>query len=123
MHSKFCSRTALCALLFAAIAPAQNITGRISGTVTDSTGATIQGAVITVTATDTKLKRTVVSDDKGYYLVAGLSVGTFDVEAEAPGFRKAASKGFDLTDAGRITANFKLILGAVTESVVVNEVV
>ena len=122
MHSKFCSRTALCALLFAAIAPAQNITGRISGTVTDSTGATIQGTVITVTATDTKLKRTVVSDDKGYYLVAGLSVGTFDVEAEAPGFRKAASKGFDLTDAGRITANFKLILGAVTESVVVNEV-
>jgi hypothetical protein len=101
---------------------AQSISGRISGVVTDSSGAAIPGAQISVINQGTQVKWSTTSDNNGLYLVTNLPVGTYNVEVEAGGFRKAQQSGYDLTDAGRITADFKLKVGTVTETVLVTAV-
>jgi len=54
----------------------QTISGRINGTVTDSSGAVIPGATVTITNTATNAPRTAVTDDSGFYTVTSLPVGT-----------------------------------------------
>ena len=92
---------------------AQTIPGRISGTVTDSSGASVAGAHITITNDATALKWKALTDNGGFYLVTNLPVGTYNVDVEASGFRKAEKQGYDLVDDGRITADFALQLGSV----------
>src|SRR5215467_6208469 len=65
---------------------AQGYTGRILGTVTDSTGASLKGATITVTDVARGVSRTLTTDDAGAYAVPNLSPGTYNVKAEAKGF-------------------------------------
>ncbi len=114
----------LAALLFLLVPAlfAQNYNGRISGTVADSTGAVIPGATVVITNTGTNLSWKATTDSSGFYQVVNLPPGVYNVEAEASGFRKALKSGYDMPDAGRITADFRLEVGAVTESVVVSEV-
>jgi hypothetical protein len=52
---------------------AQN-TAQISGTVKDQTGAVLPGAEVTMTQTETGLKRTAVTDETGSYVLSSLSV-------------------------------------------------
>ena len=54
---------------------AQDIFGRISGTVIDPTGAVVANAKITVTNEETKLRRSTTADDKGFYVIPELPVG------------------------------------------------
>jgi len=103
-------------------ASAQTNPGRISGNITDSSGASVAGARITITNEATKLKWKAASDNGGFYLVTNLPVGTYDVDVEASGFRKAEKQGYDLVDDGRITADFALQVGSLTESVQVTAV-
>src|SRR5262249_36882115 len=51
-----------------------------------------------------------------------LPVGTYNVEASAAGFHTVRHDGFELPDNGRITADFKLELGGVSQTVTVTEV-
>jgi hypothetical protein len=53
---------------------AQQITGSIRGTVTDSTGAVVQGATVTVKQSETELSRTAVTNRGGNYVVLELPV-------------------------------------------------
>jgi hypothetical protein len=116
------------ALLFAALlstsavesAAAQDIFGRISGTVTDSTGAVIPSAKITITNEETKLIRTVTVDDKGYYVAPELPVGSYSVTAEHQGFKTTTKAGNDLIAGARMTVDLTLQIGAVTETVEVH---
>src|SRR5262249_9403648 len=101
---------------------AQNNKGRISGTVLDHSGAVIPGASVIVTDRATKLALNATTDNNGFYVVTNLAVGIFDVSIEAAGFRKAGRTGYDLVDAGRITADFRLEVGSVSETIVVTEV-
>ena len=106
-----------------ATAFAQMNTGRISGTVTDSSGAVVPGAAVSVVNQDTHLVSKATTDNSGSYLVVNLPVGAYSVTAEAQGFRRAERTGIALDNAARITADFKLEVGTVTESVEVKEVV
>src|SRR5438045_5366050 len=72
---------------------AQNYTGRISGTVSDKSGAVIPGAAIIVTNDETQVSRKLTTDGNGYYSVTNLAPGMFSVEADANGFRKAKQTG------------------------------
>ncbi len=105
---------------FAAFAQANN--GRISGTVSDASGAVIPNVAVVVTSQATQVTRKATTDANGFYVVTNLPVGTYNVAAESAGFRKAQNSGYDVTDAGRVTADFKLELGTLSESVVVTEV-
>ena len=79
----------LTAILCAAPALAQ-ITATIVGTVTDSSGAVVPAAAITVTNEETGLKRSVRSNDHGVYVAPALPVGAYSVTAEATGFKRKA---------------------------------
>jgi hypothetical protein len=60
----------------------------ILGTVTDPSGAVIAGAEVVVKNEGTNFERTMTTDEKGDYRVAGLEVGTYEVSVSATGFKK-----------------------------------
>jgi len=103
-------------------AGAQTISGQISGVVRDSQGGVLPGVTVTVTNVDTGIARTEVTGPAGTYTVTNLPVGNYTVTAEIEGFRKAERSGFALTADGRITADFTLSVGALTEAVEVTAV-
>ena len=101
---------------------AQTITGQISGTVRDTQGGVLPGVNVTVTNVNTGIARTAVSSTDGTYLFTNLPIGSYTVTAELEGFRKAEKTGFDLTADGRITADFALSVGGLSETVEVTAV-
>jgi len=62
-------------------------TGQISGTVTDSNGAIVSGATVTVKSTDTNLSRSTESNGEGIYSFQLLPVGRYTIEISAQGFQ------------------------------------
>ncbi len=71
----------------AAIALAQVPTGGLGGVIFDGTDAVVQNAQITVSSTDSGIRRTATSRSDGVYAVAGLPVGTYTVSTTAAGFQ------------------------------------
>src|SRR5260370_42643858 len=90
-------RVLIAVLLFSAVVSAQTFRGAIQGTVTDSTGAAVPGAQITVTSVDTNLSRTVVTDETGDYAFTELPLGTYKATASKPGFRTETLGGIHVT--------------------------
>ena len=101
----------------ASLASAQATTGRISGSVKDTSGGVLPGVTVTVTEIKTGFTRTDVTDDKGVYTFVNLPLGEYTVAAELQGFKKASKAGFVLVADGRIGADFALEVGAFTETV------
>ena len=104
-------------LAIAAPALAQTTSGRISGTVTDSSGAVMPGASITATQAATGFSRTAVTDSRGAFVLADLPVGSYAVKAELTGFKSAVKSGYMLVADGRITVDFVLDVGEMSETV------
>ena len=68
---------------------AQVDTGSIVGTVTDSAGAVVSGAMVTVVNEETAAKLTARTEENGRYVFTPLQIGTYSVLVEAGGFKKA----------------------------------
>ena len=96
--------------------------GRISGTVTDSSGAVVPNAAVTVTNAATNAVRTTTTDEGGFYTVTNLPVATYTVTVERSGFKKANQTDNALTADQRLTVNVALEAGAVSETVDVSTV-
>jgi hypothetical protein len=107
----------LVALSPVAPAAAQTITGRIDGRVTDSSGGVLPGATVTIVNTGTGFTATQVTDDNGTFTATNLPVGEYTVTAELEGFRRSQRTGLQLGADGRLTADFALGVGQLTESV------
>jgi hypothetical protein len=109
---------ALCAC--AVVAPAQEITGGIVGTVTDANGAAVKGATINVTdAAKKTVVRTVTTNDDGQYDVRDLPVTLYDVSVEAPSFKKHVESGVQVNVGKRRQLDVALQVGSVEEVVTV----
>jgi len=80
-------------LLLTLPARAQSVYGSIFGTVTDSTGAAIPGATVTVTDEAKGTVFTATSNASGDYNVSHLSPDTYDLKAAAKGFKSFETKG------------------------------
>ncbi|MHB1021996.1 MAG: carboxypeptidase-like regulatory domain-containing protein [Acidobacteriaceae bacterium] len=99
---------------------AQNITGSISGTVKDTSGAVVSDATITVTDIDhNQVVRTIKTDATGYYRASLLPIGHYSVTAEAPGFKKTSTTDIVLHVNDALTINLNLPVGAATQTVTV----
>ncbi len=97
---------------------AQNVTGTIQGTVSDSKGGFVPNVAVTITNADQKVVvRTVSTDDHGQFVVPLLPVGRYDVTAEITGFKKAIRSGIVLNVDDRIAVNMSLEVGSVSETV------
>jgi hypothetical protein len=87
------SRLATWALLGAALCPAQQITGSITGTVTDPTGSAISTAAAKLTNTGTGLVQSAVTDEEGNFRFLLLQPGTYSLQVSAPGFKSLLRDG------------------------------
>jgi len=96
---------------------AQTITGRISGTVTDANGGAVPGVIVKIINEATQQTRNAMTDPNGFYVATNLPVGNYRVMVEHQGFKKAAKTGYDLVADGRLSVDFTLEPGAVSESV------
>ena len=109
-------------LLVAGTAIAQRDLGSILGTISDPQGAVIAGAKILITEDATGQKYTAESDTSGNYIRSLLKAGTYTIEVEAPGFRKAVQRGILLAGGDRVGVNLQLTVGEITQSVEVEAV-
>ena len=95
----------------------QTVFGRISGTVTDSSGAVVANASVSATNTANNLERKTTTDASGFYTLTNLPAGTYAITAEQTNFKKAVQDGVSLTADGRVTVDVTLEAGQVTETV------
>ncbi len=104
------------ALLFSLPASAQTF-GEITGTVTDTTGAVIAGAKVTVTNEATNVARQVETNEVGAYDVPFLNPGVYTIQAETEGFKAARVAGRILEVGAVQQVNLAMEIGVVTEVV------
>jgi hypothetical protein len=93
------------------------ITGKITGVVTDASGAAVPDATVTVKSTALMTPRTTNSGADGGYLFDLLAPGTYDVTVTASGFRTVNATGIVITAGFTATVNSKLQVGEVTQTV------
>ena len=96
---------------------AQSTTGTIFGVVTDSTGAAIPGATITLTDVRTAAVQTTTSDGKGEFTYPILNPSDYKLTATVTGFKAETQTGVALAANQNIRIPFVLTAGNVTESV------
>lgn len=101
------------------VAEAQYRAG-IQGTVTDSTGAAVEGATVTVTSIETGISKQATSDASGVYTVPALAPGRYTLLVEKQGFKKKTVEDVQVAAEQLNSVNVTLEVGAVTESVTVN---
>ena len=75
---------------------AQTVDTAIVGTVTDSTGAIIPNATVTIASSSTGISKRAVTNSAGEYSVTYLTPGTYDVTVSANGFSSSVQKGIVL---------------------------
>ncbi|HEY1744772.1 MAG TPA: carboxypeptidase regulatory-like domain-containing protein, partial [Granulicella sp.] len=98
---------------------AQLTTADILGTVTDSTGAVIPKANVTLVNVDTNLQRTTVSNDSGEYDFTLLPVGHYSVTVKIAGFKTSTTSNLSVEAGDRAHADVHLETGGTTETVTV----
>lgn len=96
---------------------AQTDFGRVSGTVTDPSGAAVPGAKVSITDTDTQAVRTVTTDEKGFYVAENLPIGPYTVAVDHIGFKRSEKSGYALEADGRISADFQLQVGDASQTI------
>ena len=104
-------------LLAAAAALAQNVTGTILGTVTDSAGAAVPGARVTIANDLTGQRRELTTDHQGAYVANFLPVGAWTVAVEKEGFRRATTAGIPLQVDQQARIDVTLEVGALTQEI------
>ena len=105
--STLSSAAATVAALSLGAAQAQTVTGTVTGTVLDSSGAAIPNAAVTVVNTGTGVRTPTTSNGEGVYSVRFLPIGRYTVEVNAQGFALFTAPAFQLeiTQTARIDAH------------------
>src|SRR5260370_1326970 len=104
-------------LLSIAALHAQTNNATIVGDVTDPNGGVIVGATITVVKTATGVSRELRTNENGSFRAYPLNTGTYEVSAAAAGFKKQVQPNVTLDAAANVKIDFKLEVGAVSETV------
>jgi len=113
-------RTLLACLLVFASATllfGQGAVGTILGTVTDTTGAVVSGADVTVTNIATNVAHPTKTTDSGDFTVPALAPGLYKVTVEAKGFNIGVVDNVTLVVAAQARANVTLKAGSTSETV------
>ena len=109
-------------ILLAATATAQaQFKAGIQGTVTDSTGALVPDAKLTLTDTETGKAQSVNSSGEGFYRISGLAPGKYTLTIEKPGYKKSVLENISIGAENIQGLNVVLETGEVTASVTVTD--
>ena len=93
--------------------------GAITGSVTDSSGAVIPNATVTVVATDTNQSTVRPTTTAGDYNVTPLPPGQYTVTVTAPGFEKYVQQNVTVNALETVSLNIKLTVGEASQTVTV----
>src|SRR5947207_8281184 len=114
----------LVAIIVLALAPTsgwgQNVYGTIAGTVTDSSGAAVTGASVTLTNMDTSEKHTMETDASGNYTFVNILPGRYKIEGEKTGFKKFVRQPIIVQIESGLRVDISLQVGAQNETVEVS---
>ena len=103
--------------LFSGPIYAQVAGATLNGTVSDSSGAGVPNANVSIKNTATGVERNVTSDADGFYSAPNLLPGTYEVTISASGFSTAVQTGLTLTVGAVQALNIPLKIGHATEKV------
>src|SRR5579862_2375101 len=104
------------AMLFVVEAQTPN-GGTLSGRVTNSTGANIPNAAVTVINLSTNTSQRVLTSSDGTFSVGGLQPGTYRVDVETEGFKRTSQGNIQLGAAAPVNVNLTLEAGNINQSV------
>jgi hypothetical protein len=107
---------ALVGLLPTSASP-QTVSGTLLGTVTDSSGAIVANAKVTIINEGTGLTRVVTADSNGEYIAPALPTGHYTITSEMSGFKTVALSNIEVGVDQRVRINIKHEVGAMSESV------
>src|ERR1035437_2530472 len=111
------SLVCLC-VIFAAWAWSQSsFTALVRGTVTDSSGAALVAARVTIVETDRNVAHTATTDEAGRYVITALPPGGYTLTVEAKGFRKYNLTNIPLAVQQQATLDASLQVGDIATSV------
>ena len=96
-------------------------TAQLTGVVTDSSGAVIPGAKVTLTDEGTNVASTRDTDGRGTYVFTGIRPSTYTIRVDAPNMNPQERKGVILAVSQQATLDFTLAPRGVSESVTVTE--
>jgi hypothetical protein len=96
---------------------AQVDTGSITGTVTDPSGAVVNGAKVTLTNEGTAAALAVTTGSDGSYTFSPVKIGSYKIEATAQGFKTINQSNIVVNVSANVLVNLKLQTGSVTETV------
>jgi hypothetical protein len=109
----------LAVLLITTVAFAQDDRGKISGLVTDTSGAIVRSASVTLLNEGTGVQLDTKSDSAGEYVFQFVIPGVYTVSVDSPGFKKFVSTHVRVEVGGRVGINAKLPVGTQNEEVTV----
>ncbi len=107
------------AVLLAAPVGAQRITGQITGTVKDDTGAVLPGVTVSLTGATIVGTQTTQTSDNGYYRFLALPPGAYDLSFELEGFSPLTRSGVRVSVGATTVENVSLTIGELTEAITV----
>ena len=106
--------------LLPAAAAAQQVTGSISGTVTDESGGAVVGATVRLVSEGTSAVRLVTAGGAGDFVFTAVSPGVYTVNVEHTGFKKFEKTGIELAPGDNLAVGIlRLEVGTLTEAVTV----
>src|ERR1700722_14369739 len=110
-----CRASAMFALLVVSMTAAysQAVNGTLLGSVTDSTGAVVVNAKVTITEQNTNVSRTAMTNESGNYTFGDMPPGRYAVVVEQTGFKKESRRDIDLQVDSTLRINVALQPGAV----------
>jgi hypothetical protein len=116
----WCIRTFIF-VLFSVVAASAGVGGSVRGTVKDASGAVFSGAMVTAINTNTGIRATVTTDNKGAYTFPVLPAGRYDIEINRPGFKPYRRAGVTIDADSALIVDALLEVGTRADSVVVLE--
>jgi len=106
-------------LIAPSIAYSQTSSAAINGTVKDSSGAVVEGAVVTLINVDTAVSRNSVSNASGSYVLIDIPPSAYTIKVTKPGFGSLTQQGITLSVNQTATYDFTLSVGSTQQSVTV----
>jgi hypothetical protein len=96
---------------------AQTEGARISGRVTDMSGAVIAGSDCTITNIETNISTSTTTNEDGIYVIPGLQPATYRLNIEKEGFRPVMQPSLQLYAQDAVSENFTLAIGMKSETI------
>ena len=118
--NRFCLRAAMTAFTLSLLTSClfgQAFYGSLVGTVTDQSGASLRGSGITLTNKGTQERRQTPAGADGTYQFLNLVPGTYRIDVEQTGFKRATVDNVEINVSGTTRADIAMQLGDVTQTI------